>query len=549
MGSEENRDGGPDSHGGELNGSGGGRESRGDSGLHNYPPSTPSNNSNPQNGREQSKKDHNEAGGSSTVPHSEYSSSTKPQRPSFHEPPDQSKNVEFPRLTNSAETASDPPADVIAQQMRCEDCEAHNIARKECKERKCKAAEEAKEADDYSQVSSDAENEPPSKKARPSADTEPNKEPVHQGMMLINIDLVPVELRDQVAQRWCRPLPEYMVKGESQPEVGSATPQVLTVPEEPTQQTGVKRKLMIPITFYHDKVEVGTTLELDSDDETASNKKRIRSYKERSLYQSCYAQPAQPAQSYGISQCYLKPESETAYASNNPSQSIKDRPRRVPSSRLRKPGTSRSSESEASTSTYEQSQTVKQQARPFSSSRAATPTESYEDDIDDPIVPVKPSQSHLVGNFKRKSEVPHSGFRNYAIEEFDVYEDNSTAYTPTMNARTIITPSPPSKSSKNTKPSAASELDDSLPRSNPHSSAGLLSPFQPDWNSGCKKGPLKEVFLTSVEEVEEKMNRASYAAAFQAAQARPKATPTGRFKLGFSKSPPDWNGPKHADSE
>ena len=197
------------------------------------------------------------------------------------------------------------------------------------------------------------------KEAHQSTDARQGSVP--QGMMLINMDLVPLEHRDFVAQ-WCKSVPATTPNGEAPftTETSNVGP--------PSSATNSKSKTAQKRAFE---------IDLDGDrHDTTSDKKRIRSCGEMSLYQSCYSRPAHPVQPYGDNR---PPKVETSTSSKEHSQAEK-RTHKSPRSPANKPG---------------------------SSTTKATPSD--------------PSESNNAGNLskskanqgvKRKNEEDHDGFRN-----------------------------------------------------------------------------------------------------------------------------------------
>ena len=128
---------------------------------------------------------------------------------------------------------------------------------------------------------------------------------VPQGMMLINMDLVPLEHRDFVAQ-WCKPVP-------------ATTPNGGTPSTSETSNVGQRSSA----TNDQSKTAQKRAFEIDPDGDhhdTTSNKKRIRSCGEMSLYQSCYSRPTHPVQPYGDN---TPPEVDTSNSSKELPQAQK----------------------------------------------------------------------------------------------------------------------------------------------------------------------------------------------------------------------------------
>ena len=216
---------------------------------------------------------------------------------------------------------------------------------------------------------------------------------VPQGMMLINMDLVPLEHRDFVAQ-WCKPVPP------------ATTPNGAAPITSQTSNDGP------PSTAINDQSKTAQKRSFQNafDLDTMSNKKRVRSYEEMSLYQSCYSQSAHPVQPYGSN---AAPEDEIPYASNEHSHA-ENRAQKNPSSPSNKSG---SSSREASGNGLAKSS-----------------------DADNT------SKSKAVQGVKRKNEDDHDGFRNFIAPKSEPFT-TSKEQSRSNEKRVLRTPSSPATTS------------------------------------------------------------------------------------------------------
>lgn len=216
---------------------------------------------------------------------------------------------------------------------------------------------------------------------------------------MIDMDAVPLEYRQLVAQ-WCKPMPAdgHDRANNIKPIAAEPTPSN----ENPTSTTTDNPSKAIMKRGFQDEAD-----EVDRD--TTSNKKRVRSCGEMSLYQSCYSQPAHPAQPYGA----VTPQPETTTTLNKQSESTEKRAHRTPSPRATKSASS-----------------------PRATSNASSKMEN----------PGTSQGSQAARGSKRKNQLEHAGSRNLAVEELEVDEARTSASAVTLEGRQMASASSPSRS-------------------------------------------------------------------------------------------------------
>lgn len=233
------------------------------------------------------------------------------------------------------------------------------------------------------------------------SDTKEARQPVHgaphgsvpQGMMMINMDLVPLELRDFVAQ-WCKAVSATTANGAAPATSESFSEGPPSTATGNQSNTAQKRA-------FHDAF----------DHDTTSNKKRVRSCGEMSLWQSCYTQPAHPVQPYGTATSETAPVDETSSSSNQHAQAEK-RAKRTPSSAANKSNDA-----------------------------------------------VNTSKPKAVQGVKRKNEDDHDGFRNFVAPKPE-FSTTSNEQSGSNEKRVLRTPSSPAtKSSSSSRASSPDKSD------------------------------------------------------------------------------------------
>ena len=290
------------------------------------------------------------------------------------------------------------------------------------------------------------------KKSRLSATDESPQESGPHGMMMIDMDAVPMEYRQLVAQ-WCKPMPAATADGHGEDEDVRVAADEAYIGDNCKSATTDNPSKAVTKRGLADKVD-------DIDHDTTSNKKRVRSCGEMSLYQSCYSQPAYPAQPYGAA----VPQPKTATPSNTQSESIEKRARRTPSPKATKSGSSPRTASEGHAGSEDAGRTsAVQAARGSKRKNQLEHARSRDNGIEEPEIdeprnnaPAATLESRRMANInsqsrsqatrgsKRKSQLGHEGFRDAAAdigEDSDIEEPNRKASAAVLAIRKIATPS------------------------------------------------------------------------------------------------------------